>query len=98
MAVVTDTLRVKIPRGWGVFPGFAQTGRYAVCESSALCLLNATLRPQRPRPIIDERAEMDMGVEFNLQFSQLTLKSHHLQALDEPMSSDYDLLSVFGPR
>jgi hypothetical protein len=50
-------------------------------------------------PGIDEsRPESDMGTEINLHFTQLTLKSNHLQALGQPVSADFDIYTVFGPR
>ena len=107
VAFVADADQLSIARGWGVFiskstigvPDIRQRGRYAVCESSARCALEDAQNPNRLHPRIDEsRADTDMGVEINLQLMQLTLKSNHLEALNEPMSSDVDVTSVFGHR
>lgn len=107
VAFVADADQLSIARGWGVFiskstigvPDIRQRGRYAVCESSARCALEDAQNPNRLHPRIDEsRADTDMGVEINLQLMQLTLKSNHLEALNEPMSSDYDVTTVFGHR
>ena len=101
VSVVSSSEKPGQPRGWGKYPtrGPRSRGRYGVCESSARCLLLDSQAPDRLTPYIDEtRPDMDMGTELNLQFCQLTLKSNHLQALGQPVSSDQDVLAVFGPR
>jgi thiol-disulfide isomerase/thioredoxin len=100
VALVADA---KLPapesfQGWGRFIGRHQAGRYAVVESSARCALLNSRDPERLIPRVNENSRLDMGIEFNLQIAQLTLKSNHIEALKEPMSQDYDVLTVFGPR
>ena len=106
-SIVADADEQKIPRGWGSYKSMSmirvsqlrQRGRYGICESAARCLLNNAAIPNRGRPLIDEsRKDLDMGVEVNLQFCALTLKSNHLQALNQPMSADADVVAVFGLR
>eukprot|EP00729_Bicosta_minor_P009922 gene9922-5877_t len=109
-SLVADAEQQLLPRGWGTYasmsaigvPAARQRGRFGVCESSARCMLNnatAADGMNRTRPIIDEmKRELDMGVEINLQFCTLTLKSNHLQALNQPMSTDADVVAVFGLR
>ena len=109
-SLVADAEQQLLPRGWGTYasmsaigvPATRQRGRFGVCESSARCMLNnATVAGgmSRTRPVIDEsKRELDMGVEINLQFCALTLKSNHLQALNQPMSTDHDVVAVFGLR
>mmetsp|Transcript_7246 Transcript_7246/g.21392 ORF Transcript_7246/g.21392 Transcript_7246/m.21392 type:complete len:5155 (-) Transcript_7246:1654-17118(-) len=107
VATVADSNIPDISRGWGGFKSMStigvvderQQGRFGVCETTARCELNNLANPSRLRPVIDEsRADLDMGVEVNLQLCALSLKSNHLQALNEPMSSDPDVTSVFGKR
>jgi hypothetical protein len=107
VAMVADSETVDISRGWGGYksmssievPDVRQRGRFGVCETAARCTLNTFANPQRNRPQIDEsRKDLDMGVEVNLQLCALSLKSNHLQALNEPMSSDPDVIAVFGKR
>ncbi len=100
VSVVTDSERLAISRGWGVYSGDPRhRGRYFVVESSARCALLNKQHPQRAVPCVDSaRRDLDMGVEVSIQFAQLTLKANHLQALTEPVSSDFDVLTVFGPR
>ena len=106
-SIVADAEEQTIPRGWGSYRSMStiavsqlrQRGRYGICESAARCLLNNAATPNRARPLIDEsRKDLDMGVEVNLQFCSLTLKSNHLQALNQPMSNDADVVAVFGLR
>jgi len=106
-SLVADSEQLAIARGWGVYksistldvPDSRQQGRYGVCESSAKCALLSGTNPHRAVSVIDESRPMtDMGVEINLQLSQLSLKSNHLEALNQPMSSDYDVVTIFGVR
>lgn len=101
VSTVADSVAPSISRGWGGYksqstigvPDERQRGRYGVCESSARCALATLANPLRQRPQIDEsKKDLDMGVEINLQLCALTLKSNHLQALNEPMSSDVDVM------
>lgn len=107
VAMVADSETAEIARGWGGYksmssigvPDERQRGRFGVCETAARCTLNTFANPHRRRPLIDEsRRDLDMGVEVNLQLCSLSLKSNHLEALNEPMSSDPDVISVFGKR
>jgi hypothetical protein len=99
VSVVTDSDRLLISRGWGIFGSETSRhrGRYAVCESSARCSLLSAVQPARSIPYVTDKSD-EMGVEVNIQLSQLTLRSNHLEALKPPMSADGDVLTVFGPR
>ena len=98
VAVVADAKVSQALRGWGRHTGRHQNGRYAVVESSARCALLDSKQPERLIPTVSQESKFDMGIEFNLQLSQLSLKSNHIEALTEPMSNDRDVLTVFGPR
>jgi len=98
VAVVADAPVPTTLRGWGLYAGRHQRGRFAVVESSARCALLDSKNSSRSIPVVNEESQFDMGIEFNLQISQLCLKSNHIEALTEPFSSDYDVLTVFGPR
>ena len=82
-----------------------QRGRYSVCESAAERQLNdrnfsksSASTSTRARPTIATKGHdaNDMSINVNVQICLMTLGSNNIAALTAPMSTDPDVVAVFG--
>jgi hypothetical protein len=81
--------QVQSNNQWAYIDGIRSIGRFTIAST------RGGWHDQSIRSI---NANIEMGIEVDLQTAQLTLKSNHLQALDTAIASDPDVQMIFGKK